>query len=255
MSNADTTERHWIPILLYHRVVPEIPAQDPYGNCVTTAAFEKQLRWLSDHKYRCVSLRDVERCFVSGAEHPQPLPSRSFVITFDDGYQDNYQYAWPLLERYGFTATIFLVTASVGSDNRFDPAHTYGLTSMLSAAEIQEMHRHGFQFESHTCSHPDTLVDLPDVKLQDELMRSREHIADIVGTPARHFAYPHSNLDSRVEQAVAQAGYTLACGGVGTRFSRFCLHRIEPRERQGLGFEAHLKERYLKWLIKNRVLR
>jgi peptidoglycan/xylan/chitin deacetylase (PgdA/CDA1 family) len=255
MSIADARQYPWIPILLYHRVVPVLPDQDPFGNCVTTDVFAKQLQWLSDHGYHCASLHDLERCLPSQGRKPERLPSRSFLITFDDGYQDNYLYAWPLLQHFGFTATIFLVTGMIGRDNRFDPAHSYSLTEMLSSAEIQEMYRHGIHFESHTCSHPNSLAELPDDALQDELERSRTDIANLVGTPSRYFAYPHSKTDPRVERAVEEAGYALACGGVGTRFSRFCLSRIEPGVRQGLALEAHLKERYLKWLLKNRARR
>jgi peptidoglycan/xylan/chitin deacetylase (PgdA/CDA1 family) len=242
----------WVPIFLYHRVVPVLPAQDPYGNCVDTNTFEKQLQWLSRRGYQSISFADLEPSFAPKLNGTGKFPSRPFILTFDDGYQDNYQHAWPLLQRYGFTATIFLVTDAIGGDNRFDNASGCDHAPMLTIPEIEEMHRQGIQFESHTCSHPENLTELPDDKLQDELQRSRDVLQNLLHVPSRYFSYPHSQLDSRVENAVRQAGYTLACAGVGTRFSPFCLHRVEPGNRQGLSLEAYLKERYLKWLIKSR---
>lgn len=249
---ASSSRPVWAPILLYHRVVPVLPEHDPFGNCVTTATFESHLRWLAHRGYRSLSLADLETRFGPNAARAPLPPRRAIAITFDDGYHDNYLHAWPLLKQYGFSATIFLVSDAIGGDNGFDAAyHRRGPASMLSAGQIEEMHRHGgIGFGSHSCSHPDSLVPLSQPCLEDELLRSRITIEQIIQAPVAHFAYPHSQRDDRVEAAVRRAGYRLACAGVGTRFSPLCLHRIEARSRQGVLLEAHLKERWGKWLVR-----
>lgn len=242
----------WTTILLYHRVVPVLPRCDPYHNCISTRVFENQIKWLARRGYRSLSLVDLERTF----DHPirQRFPGRrkEVVITFDDGYRDNYVYAWPILQRYGFTATIFLVTGAIGGDNSFDAGYGGECVPMLSLHEIHEMQRQGISFGSHTLSHPSDLAALTDDQLADELQGSRAILQRLLNAPVEHFAYPHSKLNSRVEAAVEQAGYRLACAGVGTRFTRLCLQRVEPMARGGTRTELYVLWRQLKWWVVNR---
>src|SRR3981081_1017331 len=102
MSSANSSGG-WLPILAYHRVVDTVPSHDAAGNCVTVATFEAHLRWLAAHGSSSVPLAAVGHAFDSGGGIP--VPRRSVVLTFDDGYRDNYDFAWPLLKRYRFTAT------------------------------------------------------------------------------------------------------------------------------------------------------
>lgn len=245
----------WIPILLYHRVVPKIPNGDLAGICISAAAFESQIRWLAARRYVGVPLDAVERELRAERGAPRALPPRSVAITFDDGYLDNYLYAWPILKRFGFNATIFMVTDAIGGDNGFDTACGGERTKMLSTAEIREMHRQHIDFGSHSCTHPNTLVALSDDRLKLELERSRGVLEDTLGAPVRYFAYPHSKHDARVEEAVERAGYSLACSGVGTRFAPFCLKRVKPPAHRGPAIEAQIRWQQLKWLGKRRLLR
>ena len=247
MQTRPTTNPFWVPILLYHRVVPILPAADPFGNCVSTHVFESQLRWLSTHGYRSVPLSTIRAALKDGDPFPK---GRTVVITFDDGYQDNYDFAWPLLQRYGFTATIFLVSDAVDGDNSFDQASGAVRAPMLSMPQIREMAQAGIGFGSHSCSHPATLTALSDADLRHELVHSRAVLEGLLDAPVSHFAYPHSQLDARVEATVTEAGYELACAGVGTRFAPTCLHRVEPGKRRGLLLKAYLAERRLKWRLR-----
>jgi peptidoglycan/xylan/chitin deacetylase (PgdA/CDA1 family) len=238
----------WLPILLYHRVVPVVPRRDPYHNCVSSTAFASHMAWLAQRGYQTLSLDDVGKWLEQRREDSPSLPRRPMAITFDDGYQDTYRYAWPVLERYGFTASVFVVTDAIGGDNSFDIGPRSGGVPMLTGEEIRELHRYRVDIGSHTCSHPASLVDLADDRLVDELARSRATLEDVVGAPAEHFAYPHSKVDRRVEAAVRDAGYTLACAGVGRRFSRFCLQRVAPPAGGGARTELQIHWRRLKRL-------
>jgi len=247
MSSADPARAWsgWVSVLLYHRIVPVLPTRDPYRVCVTVATFESHLRWLARRRYRSLDLGTLAAA-LDGTRRGR-VPSRAVAITFDDGYQDNYTYAWPLLRRYGFDATIFLVTGAIGGDNSFDAAHDGPPAAMLTRPQIEEMRRGGVGFGSHSRTHPPALTELPDDQLWAEVARSRADLEGVLDAPVEHFAYPHSKFDARVERAVARAGYTLACGGTGTRLSRFCVHRVEPPARRGVAVEVYMAWRGAKW--------
>jgi peptidoglycan/xylan/chitin deacetylase (PgdA/CDA1 family) len=245
LQEAATVFPSWVPILSYHRVVPVVPSNDVTGNCLSLEIFERQLRWLVQRGYCCIPLEKLG---------PR-LPPRAVVITFDDGYADNYEYALPLLQKYGFTATIFLVTGSIGGTNAFDTGAKDTSVPMLSLSQIKEMQQAGITFGSHSVTHPATLTALSDSDLKAELEGARKEIQCLLNPAFLAFAYPHSQLDSRVEKSVQEAGYHIACAGVGTRFTRFCLHRVDPGQRSGLRLEVHLRLRHLKWFLRNRLRR
>ena len=237
----------WAPILLYHRVVPTLPQHDPTRNCVSSAAFAGHLRWLARRGYRSLALADVDAYLAGGAV----LPRRAVAITFDDGYEDNYTHAWPLLQRYGFAATVFLIADVVGGDNAFDrDVAGYEPAAMLSAGQIHEMQRGGIVFGSHGRAHRAPLTALDDRALDRELVISRRSLEGLLDAPVDYFAYPYSKVDARVEAAVARAGSRLACAGVGTRFAPTCLHRVKPPSAGGAVVEAHIIWRRLKRAVR-----
>ncbi len=205
--------------------------------------FESHLRWLSAWGYRSIPLRAVADAMTNGLR----LPRRAVAITFDDGYLDNHQFAWPLLRRYGFEATVFLVSDAIGGDSAFDAGSGYEPSTMLGRDQIRIMARHGVEFGSHTCSHPDTLVDLDEQTLERELRSSRLTIEAVLDQPIDLFAYPHSKHDRRVEAAVTAAGYRLACGGLGTRFEPLCVSRVKAPSARGPAVNIVASWRRLKW--------
>jgi peptidoglycan/xylan/chitin deacetylase (PgdA/CDA1 family) len=246
---AATTLETWVPILAYHRVVTSLPSHDPFGNCISVESFRAQLRWLAQHGYCSVPLSSLAK--QSGTSGPEGyLPRRPIVITFDDGYEDVYSNAFPILVELGFNATVFLVSDAIGSDNAFDAAFVPDRVPMLKPTQIATLAAAGVSFGSHSCSHPPSLVGLSDELLTMELERSRCVIADLVGYEIEHFAYPRSKVDKRVEAAVATAGYKLGCAGVGTRFEPLFLTRIDAaRAGEGPGIEMAIRQRRLKWRL------
>jgi peptidoglycan/xylan/chitin deacetylase (PgdA/CDA1 family) len=244
--------RVWVPILYYHRVVASLPAHDPFGNCIHVQTFRSQLAWLARRGYHSIPLAALSRVFESDGRD-QSLGPRPIVITFDDGYEDVYTQAWPVLAEFGFTATVFLVSDAIGRDNAFDAAYVSERVPMLAADQIRALSAAGVSFGSHSRTHPASLPDLPDDLLLAELQQSRAAIATTTGEDVETFAYPHSRLDGRVEAAVAAAGYRLACAGVGTRFDPFCLHRIDgARAGAGARVEVAIWRRRLKRMLARR---
>lgn len=234
----------WFPILLYHRVLPTPTAPDPYRNCVSTAAFRSHLRWLQAHGYSSLPL-------TAGAVGPSlRRHGKHVAITFDDGYEDNYVHAWPVLKEFGFTASIFVVTNIIGGMNDFDAGLGGAPARMLRPEQICELHAHGFGIGSHSCSHPPSLTELGDTTLREELVRSRTVLEDLIQAPVNTFSYPRSRVDRRIEAAVKDAGYHLALAGEGSSFSRYRMHRVFAPPGEGNALARQLRLRRLKRLIR-----
>ena len=245
--------KRWPLILMYHRVVERMDTHDPSGNTITAAAFESQLLWLMSQGYRCVPLAAIAASADDG-EQGGSLPDRTFAITFDDGYRDNHQVAWPILRRHVLPATVFLATDCIGGVNEFDRRPGPYPLSMLSQDEIREMHAAGNEFGSHTCSHPDNLTTLPRASLERELSESRRRIESILDAPCASFSYPHGKHNARIEAAVKDSGYGYACGAVGTRLDRYALSRLDAARWSGAALRIGLMERDVKWRARRTAL-
>ncbi len=188
-----------ITILCYHRVGP--------GNSkmvVSPAKFEAQLEWLAANDYHVVRLADV-RSFLAGA---QALPQRSVAITFDDGYESVYRYAYPALKRLGFAATMFVYTDFIGSRDA------------LTWPQMDEMWRAGtMDIQAHSKSHrnlTERRADEGDTlyrqNLDVELKQPRSVVEKNLGTAGvkvRHFAYPYGDANEAVLDAMQRNGYEL----------------------------------------------
>lgn len=213
-----------IPILAYHQVA-EIPKKlDPKCLAVTPDQFEQQMSYLTRNAYRCLSLPEAVR-YIRKGERP---PTRSFVLTFDDGYQDIHSVVSPVLERFGFTATIFLVAGRLGSPSNWVGQEGERSGLLLSWAEARELARRGFILGSHTLSHP-RLSLLDDQSAIDEIRNSRVLLRDRLDIRVDLFSYPYCDTDARIEHLVQLAGYTAACAGDSGPWSLFHLWRTECR--------------------------
>jgi peptidoglycan/xylan/chitin deacetylase (PgdA/CDA1 family)/GT2 family glycosyltransferase len=134
---------------------------------------------------------------------------RRVILTFDDAYDDFMSDAFPILDRLGFRATVFVVVDRIGKTNDWDKARGFKSRRLLSLEQIRELHRHGVHFGSHTLTHP-WLTDLPDREIERELQDSKRRLEDLLGSEVSSFAYPWGVGDMRVRSAVARAGYKVA---------------------------------------------
>ncbi len=188
-------------VLAYHRIAESgSKTLAPYR--VTPAAFEEQLRYLRDHGFTGITLEDWSQHVVHGAS----IPKNAVMITFDDGYRDFKENAWPLLERYGFTATVFLVADRIGATNTWDQEEFGETLPLLDWREIRELQAAGVRFGSHTASHS-WLPDLSPRQVVRELKRSKRILEQGLGTPVSALAYPWGAFNKPIQFLAGACGY------------------------------------------------
>jgi peptidoglycan/xylan/chitin deacetylase (PgdA/CDA1 family) len=210
-----------IPIFMYHQVSEISGKLDPLGLAVLPAQFEQQMSYLARNAYHCLTLPEAVRYLRKG-EH---APAKSFVLTFDDGYQDVHSTACPILEKFGFTATVFLVVGRIGTSSNWWGQEGARSGLLLSRTEVQDLARRGHIIGSHTLSHP-FLNLLDDQSAFTEIQTSRVLLQDQLDMQVDFFSYPFSESDARIEGLVESAGYTAACAGDSGLWSIFHLWRV-----------------------------
>jgi peptidoglycan/xylan/chitin deacetylase (PgdA/CDA1 family) len=195
-----------IPVLMYHAL-----DERPSAISITPETFKRQMQALHEGRFQVIPLGQLVHCLRTD----MPLPKRSVVITFDDGFESAYTVAFPVLERYGFPATVFLVAGYCGKSNDW-PSQPGGVPRMplMTWHQAQEMQRYGIEFGAHTYSHP-RLDQTPYAQLQRELVESRDVIQGKLGRAVDLFAYPYGRYD---EASAALAGQTYR-GACTTRLS------------------------------------
>ncbi|MCK4437351.1 polysaccharide deacetylase family protein [bacterium] len=187
-----------IPVFMYHKVSPN-RGRKAEKLRVTPKKFDWQMRYLFANGYRTISTAQlVDFCQGKGS-----LPKRRIIISFDDGYEDNFTQAFPILKKYGFRAIIFLVTDYIGSDSCWDEK---GPEQLLNWAEIEEMSQAGMEFGSHSHTHR-LLPSLPKEEIRLEVERSKSVLESKLGEPIEFFSYPWGKLNEEVKEIVEGCGY------------------------------------------------
>jgi len=178
-----------VPVLYYHSVMLE------EGNEVRMPPdqFEGQMAYLREKGYESVSLDQLSQALNKGGI----LPPKPFVITFDDGYEDNYTTAFPIVKKYGFTAAVFMVSSYIGGEG------------FMSWPQLRELLANGWEIEGHTVNHP-YLSHSNKTVVFNELLSSKETLEKGLGKPVKFFAYPYGDLNADVAQAVKDSGYVMA---------------------------------------------
>lgn len=195
-----------VPILCYHRVVPSPLVNTRHGICVEAQDFKEQMKFLASKGYKTISL-DI---LVDNLKGKTQLPQKPIIITFDDGYEDNYLYAFPILTEYNFTATIYLVSGHIGDTNQWDSCIGEEPIKLLSNLEIKEMANYGISFGAHTVTHPH-LTKLSEDNAFHEIAQSKKDIEDIIGQEVTSFCYPYGEFNQQIKQTVIESGFKCAC--------------------------------------------
>ena len=179
-----------VMVLNYHKVVDEHMSLS-----VPLADFEQHMKWLKEYGYTSITPEELYEFIVNGSE----LPEKPVLITFDDGYKDNYTNAYPIMKKYGFTGTIFVVTGFLGV------------------------------YESHTYSHK-SMTETSDEEISKELTKSRDTIKNKLGIDADFMAYPTGTYNLHIAELVQKAGYkgafTIKYDNVSRESNVYALERV-----------------------------
>jgi peptidoglycan/xylan/chitin deacetylase (PgdA/CDA1 family) len=194
--------RSAIPVLMYHEIATR--SQTASRLAVSPAAFAAQLAHLHAAGFSTLTAADLMTALAEGTE----LPERPVVITFDDGFADFHAQALPELQRYGFTATVFVTTGWIqdaGSDSA-------GLRpgQMLSWSQILEAADAGIEIGAHSRTHPQ-LDQMDGHSLRRELADSKSSLEDRLGRPVPGLAYPFGYSDAQVRRITREVGHRYAC--------------------------------------------
>jgi peptidoglycan/xylan/chitin deacetylase (PgdA/CDA1 family) len=188
--------KYTVPILMYHNIGYE---QGSFS--VTPENFAKQMEHIKKHDYEVISLDEL----VTAIRNKKPLKRNKVVITFDDGYKDNFEYAYPVLKRFGFPATIFIITDFIGKGK-------IGVGKQFASWEdIVIMSKNNISFGSHTKTHFYLDVAKDEAVAWEQISGSKKIIEQKIGMPVDYFCYPSGGFCPKAKGLVVQAGYKGAC--------------------------------------------
>jgi len=186
-----------VPILCYHRFGKTCKS----NLCISERTFAKQLEYLKNNGYHTIHLRDL----MEFLNYKTAIPSKSVIITLDDGYRSIYEFAYPLLKRYGYTATLFIYTDFIEASG-----------NALSWNQLRKLKAAGFEIGSHSISHADLTKKLPHEndqtfrsRITKEFINSKKIIDRELNQDTQSFAYPYGNYNQQILDLFPKAGYKL----------------------------------------------
>jgi len=206
-------EKYVAPIVMYHSVNPEVSTKNLL--VVSPKTFERQMQFLKKHRYNVLALQQLAVLI----KEKKKLPAKAISITLDDGYKDNYTYAFPILKKYNLPATVFIITNEVGRPDR------------LGWDEIKEMQESGIiTFGSHTLG-PVPLTEIESAQeVKRQIFDSKKILEEKLGRKVGAFSYPEGRFNDGIKQLVKDAGYKCAVAtNPGKKFSNddiFILKRL-----------------------------
>ena len=202
--NINVSASGHIPVLLYHDVQTSY-APDKAVITITPQRFEEHIVAILKSGYTPVSFEDV----YNASKGIYSLPSKPIIISFDDGYDTNYKYAFPIIKKYNVKATIFVVVETVGQVLETSVHFNWDEAKIMQQSGLVSI-------QSHTYTHPDS-VTLNSFQLEKELRLSKYLIEKNLGTKCNVVAFPYGSCDNRVVDAAKRAGYkvTAQVGEIG----------------------------------------
>lgn len=206
---ADSEAGTKVMVLNYHKVDNTF-----ISLAVRPDDFAYQMKYLHDNGYHTISPDELYESLAGSGE----LPDNPVLITFDDGYLDNYTNAYPILKKYGFKATVFVITSFLGKDKNY-----------MTWEQAREMDANGISIESHTVDHK-SMTDLTDEQLRMELVESKKKAEEELGHPVDYMAYPTGTYNLHIAEMVKEAGYkaafTIKYGNVDKASNIYALERV-----------------------------
>ncbi len=248
-----------IPVLSYHYVVPRDTIKEPNNNAIVAAEdFAEQMAYLKEQGYQTLFLSELVTMLRTGEE----LPEKAVVITFDDGYENNYQYAYPILREHGLKASIFVVVNySLPKPQDLDPEHVISWSPHLSLEQMREMIASGcIEIQSHSYDghgnvtmnasgkqgpylvsrrylreegRMETAAEYKE-RISRDISRAREVLESELNVPVTVFAYPYGRSNKKLLAALQDAGYEgavlIRSGYVNAKTGVYTIPRLVVRQ-------------------------
>jgi peptidoglycan/xylan/chitin deacetylase (PgdA/CDA1 family) len=194
-----------IQILMYHQV-GDFPAMDTHrATYCDHRRFSTQMRYLKLAGYTVLSMTEVLQC-IKGEK---PIPPRAIAITFDDAYENFYEYALPILQSHGFPATVYAISGMLGQSASWLSTDGHATPPLMTGARLRELRASRIEIGSHSVSHI-RLAGQPTDIVREEVTRSKLDLENVLGASVDHFCYPYGSHDIHTVEAVAAAGYLTA---------------------------------------------
>lgn len=196
-----------IPVIMYHRVVNDESEGGVHGTYITAKKFDEHMRYLKEHNYHPITFKELLKInyrnrFNNGKKY--------VILTFDDGYEDNYKIAFPILKKYEFNCIIYLVSHL--NYNKWDvevPENPEKKFPLMTWDMIKEMQEYGIEFGGHTMTHQ-KLAHIPFEQAKEEIASSTQYLEEKLGEKLVCFAYPYGDLNEQVKEFVRNSGYSFA---------------------------------------------
>jgi len=205
-------EKYEIPVLLYHRVINDPSLAGKHGTYVTTKQLEAHLEYLHKNNYTPISFEDLS--MINRFDKDK----KYVILTFDDGYEDNYTLLFPMLKKFNFKAVIFMVTGK--KENTWDYLDEGRTFPLLERSQILEMNKYGIEFGAHTMNHVDlTKVEVSEAK--QEIEGSKKTLEQLLGKEVTAFAYPYGSVNETIKELVKKAGFKY---GISTVVGPLAIH-------------------------------
>lgn len=187
-----------VAALLYHYVGP-LTGEPCRGLTVTPDTFAGHIAALAAMGYNAI----LPAQWVAHSRHGDPLPKRAVIITFDDAFQALTEHAFPVLEKHGFAATVFVPTSLIGGTIACSPHAPESVLRIMSAAQISHWVSRGVHFGSHSRTHADLTALQPEA-VSEELRGSRDDLSAITGQPVTTLAYPYGQSSAQVRELAGE---------------------------------------------------
>lgn len=229
------------PFLLYHKI--DFPTADVKIRGAYTAPkrFAKQIKYLLRNKFNFHTASEMIGHFTNYGE----FPAKSIAITFDDGWKDNCLNAFPILNKYGVKATIFIIPSCIGQTTAKVTADGEGVREHLSENDIIEMSKGGIEFGSHSLNHK-LFHQISDEEIAEEVKESKKQIENLLQKDCKMFAYPAGFFTEKAKTIVEEAGYLSAFStvyGETENVDLYAVNRTEilRRDRMPFNFSKKIK--------------
>lgn len=198
-------KKYEVPVIMYHRVINNAENEGVYGTYIYEDMFKKHLQYLKDKNYTVITFKDLDKI---GWRNRFEKGKKYIILTFDDGYKDNYDLAFPILKEFNFKATIFLMGSltynewdvKAGGERKF---------SLMSVEMIKEMQDYGIEFGAHTFNHP-KINTLSNEEIEHQIVDVKKPLEEKIGKEIITFAYPYGILNDYAKEMAKKAGYTFA---------------------------------------------